>query len=212
MIELTVTCGLVAGAIGVADTVPYLRDVVRRSTVPHRGTWLIWTVIEIVALEAQRADGARWSLVPLLVQATGTCLVFVLAIRFGQGGLSRADTAVVALAGVGVVGWQVADEPVVATTCVIVADLLAAIMMVPKTWREPHSETLSTFVLASLGGAAMIGAVGSSSAALLVYPVYFAFVNGVLAGVIGYRRAVLGDRSPAVRRPAEPVPGEPVRA
>lgn len=64
----------------------------------------------------------------------------------------------IALAGAGVAGWWAADEPVVATGCVISADLVAALMMLPKTWRDPDSETLSTFVLASLAGATMVGA------------------------------------------------------
>jgi hypothetical protein len=38
--------------------VPYLRDTVRRATRPHRGTWLIWSVLAVVAYFSQRADGA----------------------------------------------------------------------------------------------------------------------------------------------------------
>ncbi len=55
---------------------PTCDDTLRRTTVPHRGTWFIWGLLEVVALEAQRADGARWSLLPLLTQTIGTCLVF----------------------------------------------------------------------------------------------------------------------------------------
>src|SRR5690349_6466202 len=140
MFDLIAACGVLGGVLGVVDTVPYVRDIARRSTVPHRGSWLIWAVLAIVALEAQRADGARWSLVPLAIQASGTTLVFVLSLRLGCGGLSLADGALVGLATVGVVGWQVSDRPAVATACVIAADLLAALMMLPKAWRDPHSE------------------------------------------------------------------------
>jgi hypothetical protein len=34
-------------------------------------------------------------------------------------------------------------------------------MMVPKTYRDPGSETLATFAFASLGGALAAGAVGA---------------------------------------------------
>ena len=67
--ELAPTFGLLAGVVAVACNVPYLRDTCARSTVPHRGSWLIWSVLEVVAVGAQGADGARWSLVPLVVQA-----------------------------------------------------------------------------------------------------------------------------------------------
>jgi hypothetical protein len=191
MIEAAPMAALLAGALGLASTVPYVRDTLRRTTVPHRGSWLIWGALEVVAVEAQRADGARWSLIPLISQAAGTCLVFALSVRLGSGGLSRVDLTLLGLAGVGVAGWLAVDVPVIATACVIVADLVAALMMLPKTWRDPHSETLSTFALAAVCGALTVGSVGSLSAPLLVYPVYFVVVNAALAGVIAHRRAVL---------------------
>lgn len=180
--------GLLAGGLGVACTVPYVRDTLRRTTSPHRGSWLIWSVLEVVALESQRADGARWSLVPLLTQALGTCLVLALSVRLGNGRLTSVDLALIAFAGAGVAGWLVVDVPVIATICVIMADLVAVLMMMPKTWRDPHSETLSTFVLAAGSGVLMAGAVGSLSASLLAYPIYFAVVNAAVAAVIAHRR------------------------
>ena len=192
MVELAAVFAATAGLLGAADTVPYLRDTVRRCTVPHRGTWLIWSVLAVIAVEAQRADGARWSLVPLTIQAIGTCVVFGLSVRFGTGGLNKVDLGLIGVAGVGVVAWLAVDEPAFATACVICADLIAAMMMLPKTWREPHSETLSTFALAAAGGALAVGSVGSGSAHLLAYPAYFAAVNAALAGVIVARRRLAG--------------------
>ena len=98
----------------------------------------------------------------------------------------------ISVASIGVLGWIVADEPVIATGCVVLADLIGAGLMVPKAYRDPHSETLSTFALASLGGALTVGAVGACTPALLLYPVYFCLVNGALALLLYRRRAVLG--------------------
>ena len=81
--------GVLAGVVGVADVVPYVRDTARRSTRPHRGTWLIWSVLAIVVCVSQRADGASWSLIMSCTQAVLISLVFVLAIKLGVGGLSR---------------------------------------------------------------------------------------------------------------------------
>jgi hypothetical protein len=64
-------------------------------------------------------------------------------------------------------------------------------MMAPKAWRQPHSETLSLFLMAALGGASTGAAVGSFSAPLLVYPVYYFLVNAGLATMIAHRRTVL---------------------
>jgi hypothetical protein len=122
------------------------------------------------------------------VQAVLTCGIFVLSIRWGVGGLSRTDRLLIAIAGGGVIAWLLAGEPLVATACVIVADVLAA-AMVPKTYREPESETLVTFALASVGGGLAAGAVGALDASLLLYPVYYCLVNGAIALPICVARA-----------------------
>ena len=108
----------------------------------------------------------------------------------------------IALAGGGVIGWIVADEPVIATACVVAADLIGAAMMVPKTYRDPGSETLATFALASLSGALAAGAVGVPDASLLLYPVYFCLVNGAIAVLIHHRRSLLASlqRTPSPAR------------
>ena len=62
--------GVLAGVVGIADTIPYVRDTVGGSTRPHRGTWLIWSVLAIVVCLSQRADGAAWSLIMAAAQAS----------------------------------------------------------------------------------------------------------------------------------------------
>jgi hypothetical protein len=191
MIELAPVLGLLAGGVGIADTIPYVRDTLRGATRPHRGTWLIWGVLAILVSLSQYADGASWSLVMAAVQAVLTSVIFLLSIRRGEGGLRPIEMVMIAIAGLGVIGWIVADEPLVATAFVVAADVIGAAMMVPKTYRDPESETLVTFALASLCGALAAGAVGALDLSLLLYPVYFCVVNGAIALLIGYRRAVL---------------------
>jgi hypothetical protein len=204
MIELAPVLGLAAGAIGVADTIPYVRDTLRGVTRPHRGTWLIWGTLAIVVCLSQYADGASWSLIMAAVQAVLTTLIFILSIRRGEGGLSTVELVMIAIASGGVIGWIVADEPLVATACVVAADLIGAAMMVPKTWRDPGSETLVTFAFASLGGALAAGAVGAFDVSLLLYPVYYCLVNGAIALLIHQRRAVLGAPRGVVLTVARP--------
>jgi len=69
---LAALLGVSAGLVGIFDTVPYLRDVMRGSTRPHRGTWLIWSALAVVVCLSQWADGASWSLIMLLTQAVLT--------------------------------------------------------------------------------------------------------------------------------------------
>jgi hypothetical protein len=183
--------GVLAGLVGVADTLPYVRDTLRGATRPHRGTWLIWGVLGVVVCLSQRADGASWSLVMAGTQAVLTVLVFLLAIRRGEGGVSRIDAVMIAVAAGGVTGWILADEPLVATLCVVAADAVGVALMVPKTYRDPDSETLITFALASLCGILAAAAVATPDASLLLYPAYYCLANAFVALLIVWRRAVI---------------------
>jgi len=188
MTVLAALLGVSAGLVGIFDTVPYLRDVLRGSTRPHRGTWLIWSALAVVVCLSQWADGASWSLIMLLTQAVLTTGVFAVAIVRGQGGTTIIELALIAVAAAGVTGWLLSGEPLVATVCVVAADLIAAAMMVPKTYHDPGSETLATFVYASIGGAPAAGAVGVADNAGATLPGFrsklaiWCMIGGVVAG------------------------------
>ena len=120
-----------------------------------------------------------------------TAVIFGLSIRGGTGGPSAGNLAVLALAGVGIAAWAISSTPILATAFVVVADSLAVGLMLPKTWREPDSETLTLYALASASGILSALAVGSYDASLLLFPVYFALANAVIGVVIVGRRSRL---------------------
>ena len=180
--------GITAGALQAVAYLPYIRDILAGSTRPHRGTWAIWCTLSCIALVSQRANGASWSLVLTAAQAAGTVVVIALAFRRGVGGTSRVEIAMLAIALMGLVGWYVAGNPTVATVCVVVADAIAVGMMVPKTYVDPYSETLSSYWLALASGAFGLLAVGSLDVGLLIYPAYIMCADMILVAVMVTRR------------------------
>lgn len=200
--NLLAAFGLVAGAMAVVDTFPYIRDTLRGQTKPHRGTWLIWGVLASVAFFSQLADGASWSLGMVAGQGVVTLAIFTLSLWHGVGGAGRQELALMAIAFAGIAGWFLISEPLVATASVVVADSIGVALMIPKTYRDPHSETLVTFALSSVGGVFGALAVGSWDASLLLYPVYFAVMNAGIAALISVRRGAIGEVPAPEVRPA----------
>jgi hypothetical protein len=188
--------GVLAAVVGVFDTIPYVRDMLRGSTSPHRGTWLIWSVLGCTVFVSQAADGATWSLVVVGSDAVLTTGIFLLSLRLGSGGVGWGEGAAVCVAGAGVLAWWVTDEPVLATLCVVVADLVGVALMAPKAYRDPSSETPVTYALAGVGGFLAALAVGALDPSLLLYPTYYCVANGALAVLILRRRATLAAVGP----------------
>jgi hypothetical protein len=185
------TYGVLAGILQLVATAPYLRDILRGSTKPQRATWAIWATLSFVVLASQWASGATWSLALTIGQAVSCGAVFTLALRRGVGGVSPLELALLGIAALGVVGWQLAGDPTVATCSVVVADLVAVGLMLPKTYRQPGSETLATYAIGVVSTVFALAAVGSTALSLLIYPVYILFADGAVVAVILLRRRAL---------------------
>jgi hypothetical protein len=174
--------------LGLIGNLAYLRDMIHGRTVAHRGSWLVWSVIAVLAAASHGAEGGRWSLVVLGCQAAGTVAVWALATTRGVGGLSPGNLCLLALAGAGVLGWLTASDPLVATLCAVLADGAGLVAVVPKIWRDPGSETLATYALAGATGLLACLTVASFDVALLLFPLYYCLANAAVAHLIVMRR------------------------
>lgn len=195
----TVAAAVLGAVLSCCGTAAYLRDVRRGRTVPHRGSWLVWSVIALVALLAHGADGGRWSLLVLGGQAAGNLAVLGLAVRHGTGGVTPGNVALVGLAGLGVAGWLTLDQPIAAAGCAALADGAGLLALLPKIWADPHSETTSTYALAGVTGMLTLAALPAAELSLLVYPGYFCLANAATAQLIAGRRRSLTVPPPAGR-------------
>jgi ABC-type Fe3+-siderophore transport system permease subunit len=139
-------------------------------------------------LSSQWASGASWSLVLICGQVVSCGGIFLLSLRRGVGGVSPLELALLGIAALGVVGWQVVDDPAVATCSVVAADLIAVGLMLPKTFRNPRSETLETYVIGVASTVFALAAVGSGDLSLLIYPLYLLVADGAVAVMIFLRR------------------------
>jgi len=180
--------GMAAVVLSLADAVPYLRDVLRGRTVPHRGSWLVWTVLGFAALSAQTGAGGGWSIAPVAVHAVTIAVVFVLSLRRGEGGTGPVEVALLGLAAAGLVGWAVSDDPFVALACIVGADVTAFALLVPKSWRDPWSETTACYALAGAAGVCAVLSLDGATATTVLYPAYFAVANLATAAMLTARR------------------------
>jgi hypothetical protein len=111
--------------------------------------------------------------------------------RRGVGGVSPLELVLLGIAALGIAGWQLADDPAVATCSVVVADIIGVGLMLPKTYRSPGSETLATYAIGMVSPMFALAAVGSLAPALLIYPLYILVADCAVVAVIFLRRRAL---------------------
>jgi hypothetical protein len=189
--------------LSVIGSVLYLRDVRHRRTTPHRGSWLVWGVIALVAALSNGFDGGRWSLVVLWGQALSTLAVLLVAFRCGVGWLTRTNLLMLSVAALGIVGWTTLANPTAASACAAAADAAGLLAIAPKIWLDAYSETLATYALAGATGLLAVLAVQAWDLGLLLYPVYFCLGNAATATLIAARRRMVQPGAPVVDLAAE---------
>jgi len=185
---LVVAAGIAGAILSGVGTLAYVRDVLRGRTVPHRGSWLVWSLIAVVAALAHGADGGTWSLLVLAGQAVGNLVVLALAVRRGIGGLTWGNAVLVGVATLGVLGWMRLGDTTSAVLCAALADGAGLVAIAPKIWADPFSETPATYGLAGATGLLAVLAVPAVEVSLLLFPCYFCIANTATAQLIALRR------------------------
>lgn len=177
--------GIVSGLLSALCYLPYIRDILRKTTKPERASWFIWSVLGSIAFFTQLAKGASDSLWLPAVQELGVTIIFLFSIKYGVGGLTKRDLVALLVAAVGLVLWYFTKEAAIALYIVIVVDGAGAILTVIKAYEDPESETMSTWLLAGISGFFAMAAVGAWDIVLLSYPFYIFVINiAVIAAMI----------------------------
>lgn len=184
--------GYLSGVIVLIGYIPYVRDILAKKTKPQRTSWFIWLILGGIAFFSQLAEGASSSLWMPGVQTIAVLLVFLLSIKNGMGGFEKRDKISLVLAGLGLLIWILSKEAIFALLMTIFADLMGGILSVIKSYEEPESETMITWVCDAISGLLAALAVGSFDVVLWLYPMYILLINlaVIVAIILGKRKLI----------------------
>ncbi len=130
--------------------IPYYRDILNGKTRPHIYSWTLWGLLTvlIVALQIKGGAGpATWVTAAAGLLCAG---VVFLSLKRGKRDITTSDSVVAIMSIVAVGFWLLADQPIISIILVIIADGLAFVPTIRKSWHQPHSETLMFYVTNAL--------------------------------------------------------------
>ena len=176
---------LIAGAVlNLFSVVPYLRDILRKSTKPNVVSWLTWTMLTGIGTAAVIvSEGFGPALLPLSA-TLATLSVVLLGAKYGFAKYSKFDGVCQSLAVLGLVFWFVFNSPTVALISVVVIDFVAVLPTLRHSWLHPEEETWQTFAIATLAALLTLLGIGSYTFNSTLYPVYLFIANGLVAATI----------------------------
>ena len=137
----------IATILGIIGFIPYLKDVFRLKTKPHIYTWLIWAITQTTAIVGIIYGGGAWGALNLIVGTIFVIIIFFLSFRYGSKNITKQDTLVLFLALCSVIAWWQLNNPLLAVIMVSIIDALGYIPSFRKAYKDPWSETQSTWLI-----------------------------------------------------------------
>ena len=162
--------GAAGSAVSLLAAVPYGLAIYRRTVRPHLFTWLVWSVVTVIAAVGQFAAGAGPSAWCTAVIAATCLLTFAASIFRGESGWTVSDWLFLGLAFSAIPLWVLTDDPTLSICLVTLVELAGLGPTVRKTIRDPRSESLAYFGLCVLKYALAILALDKWTVAVAFYP------------------------------------------
>jgi hypothetical protein len=144
---------IIGAIIGSLGGLYYLYDTIVGNAQPNRVTWLLWGIFPMVIFVAQRAQGVE-SLSWTSFVAGFTPFLIVAASYFNKKAYwksSPRDYYLMAAALVGIILWAITDNPNLALLFSLLADMLAAIPTLIKSYSHPRSESWIGYAISAFG-------------------------------------------------------------
>ena len=147
--DVKIILTVIATAIGVVAFFPYLRDTFSLKTKPHAYTWLIWAITQGTAVFGIWYGGGGWGALNLTIGTLFVIVVFLFSIKYGTKNITKSDTAILVAALSAIIIWWRLDQPLISVIMVSMIDVIGYIPSFRKSYQEPWSETLISWILFS---------------------------------------------------------------
>jgi len=182
---------VLSALISILCVIPYCRDIVKHKTKPNLVSWITWTLLSGIVLAAQIADGEYRAAVFSAGLTIATGMIVILGLWHGYVKYTEFDVVCQMLAVLGIVLWQVFDDPLIALYVSIVVDFIGLVPTLRHSWQKPYEETWQTFAIGAF--APVFGLIGLDALTQIniSYPIYVLMADVALTVTILYRRSVI---------------------
>ena len=101
-----------------------------------------------------------------------------------MGGWAKIDILSLVIAVVGIVLWQITNDPILALYLSIGADLTGMVPAYIKTYKFPKTESVLVFGMSAIASLLSLLAVKEITIEQISYPVYLLLANLLMIGII----------------------------
>jgi hypothetical protein len=180
MIKLQLIFSLLGSIFTVLCFVPYIITTLQGKTKPNRATWWVWGINGSVLCLGNLAAGADYTMLPLICAVVAQLCVAILSIKHGEGGWNPFDRRCLIASGISFILWQILNYDIIAIILPLLIDILAALPTLKKSYYNPETEDLLTYILYAVGGVFTVLAIQNWSFEIFITPLYVLLINVVI--------------------------------
>jgi hypothetical protein len=184
--ENFVIVGVVIGAIG---SLSYLIDTIKGKVKPNKVSFFLWAAAPLIAFAAEIQKGV--GIQSLMTFSVGFLPLTIFVASFfnkkSEWKLRRFDLVCGAFSVVGLIFWLITKEGNVAITFSIMADGLAALPTITKSYSFPETESGWPYLTGAISAALTLLTITDWSFAHYGFPVYILIVCLIIFFLVQFR-------------------------
>lgn len=183
--------GVVSGILLISGYVPYIYEVIRKTTVPNRASWFIWSLSTIILFFGAKETGTHDAIWVPLADALGCTLIFLFALPWGTGGWSKTDRVSLLICLGSLILWWYTGNALIALVANLVVYVSGYVPTIRKAWLMPGKESRIawSFFFAGVVLNLVVVAFGTDTGfAVWLYPIVLVLTVGTLYAIL-WRKA-----------------------
>lgn len=188
MIDYKLIFGILATILAIFSFIPYLQDIFRKKTKPHVYSWLVWSIIQTVGTLAMIKGGASFGSLGLALGCLLSIFIFLISFKFGTRNITKVDTTLLIAALIIIVVWLTQEDPLWSVILVSLVDTIAYVPTYRKTYIDPHTETLSSYIFWVSSNIVAIIAIADYSLVTTLYISTLTVTDSLMIFILIFRR------------------------
>ena len=176
--------GVITILLSIVGHFPYILDTIKGKTKPHIFTWVIWSIVTLLAFFGQWAKGGGAGSWGTGITGLIAVCIAILSLKKGTKDITTLDKVFFFGALIAIIPWYLTKDP---TTSIIIATLIDACAFIPtirKTIKSPKSETFATYSINIFRHTLSLVALGQYNLATVLYPAYLLLMNSIITTVM----------------------------
>jgi hypothetical protein len=177
---------ILGAIINFAGGINYAIDTLKGRAKPNRVTWSLWAIAPLIAFAAELAQGVKIQSVVTL--SAGLAPMLILACSFANKKaywkIKPFDWYCAGVSLLALILWLITGKGDIAILFSVLADFMAALPTIIKSYRHPETESLGGFAAGTAGVFIGFLTIHHWTFANYAFPTYLVLCNGVITTLI----------------------------